>query len=131
MKKTVRPYRGTAVVELATCLPIFFLLLFGSIEACNMVFLKQVLTASAYEAAREAIEPEATTIGAKQRAHDVLTSRSISAYAVTLSPSNIEDLNPGETIRVSVSASADANSTVPTPFRHATDIRAEIVMSKQ
>ena len=40
--------RAAAVVELAVCLPLLFTIFFGSIEACNVIFLKQAVTAAAY-----------------------------------------------------------------------------------
>ena len=47
--------RGIAAVELAVCLPVIVLLVFGSIEASSFIFLKQSLNVSAYEGIREAI----------------------------------------------------------------------------
>jgi len=40
--------RGAAVVEFAILLPVFVLILFGSIEACSMIFLQQSLEMAAY-----------------------------------------------------------------------------------
>ncbi len=47
-----RKRNGTATVELAVCLPLIVIIAFGSIEATNMIFLEQRLTAAAYEGAQ-------------------------------------------------------------------------------
>ena len=126
-----RPRRAAAVVELAVCLPIFMLLLLGSIDACNMVFLKQTMTASAYEAARDGIQPDGTTAAATLLAHNVLDARNITGYTVTTTPPLVETADPGDTVRVTVSAPAAANSPVPVAFRRTANITAEVVMVKQ
>lgn len=130
-KKVPRQRRGIAVVELAACLPIFILLLFGSIDACNMVFVKQAMTASAYEAAREAIEPDGTTAAATLLAHNVLDARGITGYGVVFDPPVAENTSPGTVIRVTVTAPADINSPVSAAFRRTTNLQARVVMVKQ
>ena len=47
-----------AVVELAVCLPVLVLIIMGSIEACNLTFLKQKLTEAAYQGAMVATQPQ-------------------------------------------------------------------------
>ena len=54
-------HRGTALAEIAVCLPIIVLLAFASIEACTMIYLKQSLTIAAYEGGRTAVTPGATS----------------------------------------------------------------------
>lgn len=126
-----RPRHGAAVVELSVCIPIFILLLFGSIDACNMIFLKQAMTASAYEAAREGIKPDGTSAAATLLAQNVLDSRNITGYTVTLDPFFVEGANPGSVIRVTVSAPAHTNSPVSAAFRQTANLEAEVVMVKQ
>ena len=126
-----RTKKGAAVLELVACLPLFVLVLMLSIDACNMIFLKQALTASAYEAAREAIKPEGTTATARLLAEGVLDARSITGYTVTFSPDPVEGARPGENVRAIVSAPAANNSPVAASFRSSANIGAEIVMSKQ
>ncbi len=122
---------GVAVVELLACLPIFMLLLMCSIDACNMIFLKQAMTASAYEAAREAVQRDGSTSVAKQLAESVLDAREIQGYSVTFAPATVETALPGDTIRVTVTAAAATNSPVPTAFRRASELVAEVAMIKE
>jgi Flp pilus assembly protein TadG len=57
LKTKCRQRNGAAVVELAAVLPVFVLLLMGTIETCNMIFLQQSLKIAAYEGARITIVP--------------------------------------------------------------------------
>ena len=56
-----RNRRGVAAAELAVCLPVIVMLVMATIEACSALFLKQSLTAAAYEGVRTALEESATT----------------------------------------------------------------------
>src|SRR5437870_8685697 len=82
--------RGTAIVESAIILPVFFLLLFGVFEASRFMNTQQVLTNAAREGARLAVTPltrtntlpstgEITT-----RVNDFLGSASITGATVTV-----------------------------------------------
>jgi len=82
--------RGTAIVESAIILPVFFLLLFGVFEAGRFMNTQQVLTDAAREGARLAVTPltrtnrlpstgEITT-----RVNDFLGSASITGATVTV-----------------------------------------------
>ena len=45
---------GNATVELAVCLPVLVLIIFGSLQASSMYFLRQAMVQSAYEGVKEA-----------------------------------------------------------------------------
>ena len=49
------PHWGSAVVELALILPVLVLIVFGSIEANNAIYLQQVLTEMDTCAGRELV----------------------------------------------------------------------------
>jgi Flp pilus assembly protein TadG len=57
--------RGVAAAEFAVCLPVLVLVVFASIEACSMIFLKESLTVAAYEGSRVALQSAAT--GSRRR----------------------------------------------------------------
>jgi Flp pilus assembly protein TadG len=114
--KPRRQRRGVAAAELAVCLPIVVLLLIGSIEACSMIFLKQSLAVAAYEGARTAIVPGATSAEVTAACDQVLADRKITGGVVTVKPKNIDALTPGDFVDVTVSAPCSANSVVPNTF---------------
>jgi Flp pilus assembly protein TadG len=108
--------RGVAATEFAVCLPIIVLLVLGTIEACSMVFLKQALAVAAYEGARTAIIPGATIDQVKAASMQVLKDRNVDGGVVTVKPTNIDALNPGDFVDVTVSAPCNANSIVRNKF---------------
>ncbi len=108
--------RGVAAAELAVCLPVVVLLVIASIEACSALFLKQSLTVAAYEGVRTALEQGATTATVQASCDQILADRNIRGATVSIKPSNIASLNPGDFIDVTVSAPCASNSLVPTTF---------------
>ena len=82
--------RGTAIVESAIILPVFFLLLFGVFEASRFMNTQQVLTNAAREGARYAVTPltQTNTLPSTgqitTRVNDFLGSASITGATVTV-----------------------------------------------
>ena len=101
---------GLATVELAVCLPVLLLLVVGAIEGSNFIFLKQAVTAAAYESAQVITRVGGTQTKADQRANQILAARSIDSTTITYSPSNPGNAGRGQLISVSVSAPVSANS---------------------
>ena len=123
-----RKCRGVAAVEFAVCLPVIVLLVIGTMEACSMIFLKQSLSVAAYEGARTAIIPGVTTAQVRTACEQVLDDRHIEGGLVTISPSNVDALNPGDFVDVTVSAPSSANSVVPNTFYRGRTITANASM---
>ena len=87
--RSVRPTRvclrrGTAAVELAICLPVLSLVIFGSIEMCNVIHLKQTLTEVGYVGALVGSQPRATEVEIVQRVQTVLAARNIAGASVSV-----------------------------------------------
>lgn len=103
---------GAATVELAVCLPLLALLMFGSIQACNLVYLKHALTTGAYEGTLELVKSGASSASVKTRVEQVLDSRGVKAYDVTIQAGGggVERTSFGEP--VSIRARADVNSNL-------------------
>ena len=108
--------RGVAAAELAVCLPVVVLLVIATIEACSALFLKQSLTAAAYEGVRTAIDQGATTATIQAACNQILADRKIQGATITIKPSNIASLNPGDFVDVTVTAPCNSNTPVPTTF---------------
>src|SRR4051812_34739366 len=84
-----RKARGVAAAELAVCLPIVVLMVIATIEACSALFLKQSLTAAAYEGVRTAIAQAATTADVQAACNQILADRKIRNATVSINPSAI------------------------------------------
>jgi len=110
------PRRGLAAAEFAVCLPVVVLIVMATIEACSMVFLKQTLTVAAYEGARTALTPAATTSTVETTCGQILSGRWVEGATVTVRPSDIAALDPGDFVDVTVTAPCDRNSVVPNAF---------------
>jgi hypothetical protein len=108
--------RGVAAAELAVCLPVVVLIVLATIEACSALFLKQSLTVAAYEGVRTALA-ERTIPGSVQATCDqILQDRKVQNATITINPSNLASLQPGDFIDITVSAPCDSNSVVPAAF---------------
>ena len=127
-----RSRHGAAVVELAVCMPVMFIVIFGSIEACNMTFLKQRLTESAYEGALLGSRDRTTETELEQRVETVLTAWTITGASVTVDGHGtaFDLLEPGERFTVRVTAGVSPNTVGPRLFAPST-LQAEVVGHKQ
>ena len=108
--------RGVAATELAVCLPVVVLIVVATIEACSALFLKQSLTAAAYEGARTALAARQVAGSVQAACDQILNDRNVNDATVTISPANFATLQSGNFIDVTVSAPCNSNSVVPTTF---------------
>ena len=116
--------RAAAAVELAICLPVVVLIVLSSIEGASMIFLRQALCQSSYEAVKAAVKHRGTEQEAIDRGNDVLAGRSIDGAEFEFSVKNVEQTKRGNDITVTVSAPANQNSILPFgPFK---DRRIEV-----
>ena len=122
--------KGIAVTELAICLPVLALTIFGSIEMCNVIHLKQTLIEAAYEGALVGSQPRATEAVVLARVQNVLTARAIVGTNVSVE-ADFDSLLPGELFTVHVDATIVGN--IHTPIRFATfgTIASDVVGHKQ
>jgi len=123
--------RGAATVEMAICLPMLTILVFGSIAAANAIYMKQIVVTAAYEAAREATKHGGTQAKAKARAESVLAGRSIDNSSVTFSPDPLTGAGRGENVSITVSASIAESFPVPLPYFDGIVLESTTTMVKQ
>ena len=123
--------RGVATVELALCLPVLALLVFGSIEAASFIFLKQSLQVAAYETAREAISIGAVEADAAGRATAILSSRSIRDANVRFASGPLVSTVRGQQVVVEVSAPTRTNSPLAGQWVANRTLTARVVMLKE
>jgi len=108
--------RGTATVECAVVLPVFVLLLLGTMEACSMIFLRQSVELAAYESARAAVLPQTTLVNVQSAGASLLSVRNVKNFSITVTPTNFQTAAYGTFIRVTASAPVANNSLFGTIF---------------
>lgn len=118
------------MVEFAICLPLIMMLVFGSIEAANAIFLRQALTATAYESAQVACGIGGGSTEAQTRASQVLKARNVKKGTVKISPNITASTPAGTTVTVTVSAPATSNSVSPLWFLQKITVKSKVVMVK-
>lgn len=106
--------RGATAVEFAIVAPVFFLILFAMFEFSRVNVLRHTADNAAYEAARRAIVPGATSSDAIAEANRLLTIVGARGASVTVDPPN---LGPDtESVTVSVDVPMNRNSLVISKF---------------
>ncbi len=99
--------RGVATVELAFVLPAFIALVFGSIEICQRLHVKQSAVIAAYEACRVATRQISTTTIVQNHAEQLLLQQNVQGATVTIrnmtqAKNNLDDIVTGDEIRIRV-----------------------------
>ena len=122
---------GTATVELAVCLPILVLLVFGGIEAAHFIQLKQNLTICAYEAAKKATQDGATMLEATARFDEIATAKGIVGATITYNPNFTSSTASGTQIAIQVSAPAESNYEMPVSYFNGRNLSSEVTMVRQ
>lgn len=113
MKRKHQQYpirRGAAIVEFAVCLPVVMVLILGSIEATNSIFVKQALTSAAYEGVREAAKSSSDSNQARSRAENILRSRNVQSATVRITPADLTTATRGDLVTIEISAPLGLNS---------------------
>lgn len=116
------------MVEFAICMPIMMVITFGSIEAANGIYLKQMVTQAAYEGARVATTIGATQADASSFAQQVLDSRNIQGYTITIQPTITASTPSGTEVTVTVTAPSNSNAVAPLWYFKDRSIQAKVVM---
>ncbi len=122
---------GAAVVELAVVLPVFVLILMGTIETCKMTFLQQSLEIAAYEAARVAIVSATDQADIDAAANALLIARRVNGAVISVIPSDFQNAPYGSFIRVNVSAACNSNASSPLRFYGNRTLTGTVEMMKE
>jgi len=122
---------GVATVELALCLPVLVLLVFGSIEAASFIFLKQSLHVAAYEGIREAIRAGSSDADATSRSTAILNSRFVRDGNVRFTSGSVASVPRGQQIVVEVSAPTRTNSPLAGQWVPNRTLTTRLVMLKE
>lgn len=123
-----QPRKGAAAIEAAVTLPLLLILVFGSIELSNAVFLKQSLNMAAYEAAKVITRPGDNNLLAATRCQQVLAVRKISNHTLTISPTVTAATPRGTQITVTVTIPASNLSYGPVRYMSGRTLRSRVCM---
>ncbi len=99
--------QGVATVELAFVLPAFIALVFGAIEICQRLHVKQSTLVAAYEACRVATRPISDTADVQAHCELLLTQQSVQWNSIqirnmTQAKNNLDDIATGDEIRIRI-----------------------------
>ena len=96
--------RGVVLIEAALVFPILLLLTFGLIEYGWLFLRMETITNAARRGARLAVTPDATSSEVHSAISDMMTTAGLadSGYAVTITPSDVSSLEPGEIVTVRI-----------------------------
>jgi len=117
---------------MAFCLPIIMLVVFGGIQAANLIFLKQAITEAAYEGALYGSKAEATQTQTVSRVQAILDARNIQGTTIYAMGGGqaVDQLTPGEVLSVRVTATSSANTIGPQMFVVPASVGAEVFARK-
>ncbi|MEM8946178.1 MAG: TadE/TadG family type IV pilus assembly protein [Planctomycetota bacterium] len=123
---------AVATVELAICLPVLSLVVFGSIQATNLIFLQHAVTAAAYEGSLELAKSNSTSATVTARVQQVLDAREVVRSTIAIVPTNadVSTLPPGSIVTIVVRANVRANSTVLGFFASQNRVTARLVATR-
>ncbi|MDB4539850.1 pilus assembly protein [Saprospiraceae bacterium] len=130
----IQPRFGSAVVELALVLPVLVLIVFGSIEASNAIYLQQVLTEVAYQGALEGVDISATEQNVVDRMQDYVDQTAFTGVTFdvvgTDGSTDFDDLIKGQSFRVIVTAPYESMSIGIQAFSGLDDLSASRVANR-
>jgi TadE-like protein len=118
-----------ATVELAICLPVLVLIVFGSIQATDLIYLQHAATSAAYEGMLELARPNATNESVVARAQQLLDARELTETEIRFLPegTDVSQLPPGQEVTIEVSVDVRANLSLSGFFITPEFVRASLV----
>lgn len=122
---------GIAAVEMAVCLPVIILLVFGTIEASGLIFLKQALNVAAYEGVRETIRVGSSNADGAEIAMSILSSRKIKDVQIRFPNGEAAQAKRGDEIVMEVSVCKASNSQLLGHLGNNQLLTTRVVMLKE
>lgn len=122
---------GAAVVELALVIPLLMAIVFGAVQACNTIHVKQALVAAAYEGTRVVAKPSSDLAQTRGSIAALLDARGIRNYRIDITPNaELQALPDGRRIRITISATTAENVVGPNFFNFARRLRVTAVAAR-
>ncbi len=121
------------MVEAAICLPVLLLLIFGSMEVTDAIFLKHSLKSASYEAARVVSSTGAKWQDGNSLATSILKDYGIQGYTIDFSPKVNKNTAQGTVVTVTVKAPIRTNRLFVTNLsgQAGREIVATTIMTRQ
>jgi Flp pilus assembly protein TadG len=94
--------RGAAAVELALVVPLFLLLIGGSLEAARVCSVSEILTNIARDGCRVAAANGKTNSDAQTRMTTLLSNAGITGYTISITPTDVTTSQFGGLVTVTV-----------------------------
>jgi Flp pilus assembly protein TadG len=111
-RRPVKVRRGAALVELAICLPLLVFLIGATVEACDLIFLRNALATASYSGTLEISRPGCTEQSIRSQMTQVLDSAKVKGYTISVTGSGGRSFSStikGDLISVQVSALSSNN----------------------
>ena len=116
-KPTTRKIRGpkrtaAALVELAICLPLIAFLVGATVEACDLIFLRNTLVTASYSGTLEISRAGCTQTSITNQINQVLNAGRIKNFTVTITKSDggtFATSVKGDLIKIQVAADSASN----------------------
>ncbi len=121
-RKSRKARLGTATVELAIMLPAFFALVFGSIEICQRLQVKQSALIAAYETCRVATRQISDTEAVQSHAETLLSQQNVQGATISIGhmkrsadptsdyQTGLENIETGDEIRIRIDVPWSSNT---------------------
>ena len=114
-RRLTKGRRGVATVELAIVLPAFIAIVFGAIEICQRLHVKQSALIAAYEACRVASRPVSDTAAVRAHCEILLAQQNVKGATINIrnmdqAKNNLNGIRTGEEIRIRITVPWDENT---------------------
>lgn len=121
--------RGAAVVEMAMCLPVLMLLLFGAYEFARANMIRHAINAAAYEGARTGIVPGAKVADVRASARYILSTVGVRDFRLRVEPNPIRLRD--KRVRVEIEVRLRDNTLMPILFNERTRMRGACELKRE
>ena len=123
---------AVATVELAICLPLLSLIMFGSIQATNLIYLQHATTAAVYEGGLEMAKSNATNASVQARIQQVLDARQVVSSTIAILPggTDIAQTPPGTLLTLEITANVRANLNIFAFFAMPNEVTGRLVATR-
>ena len=104
-------------------------LVFGGLQACDLVYLKHALTSAAYEGTLELVRPDSSVDRVETRVEQVLDLREVNNYTIEIRPTGVDlsQTPAGTPITIAITADVSSNLILSGFFATSNTVQTELV----